>query len=369
MSSNNYQIYIDCGFSKLRAGAFSKLSSKKAFYTQSKFLFDHTDLNQEIQKIITFLEKETNEYIDDINLMIDSPKALSVSLSVFKKIDGPKLQQDDVQFLIQEAKQQILKYYNNQKIIHIIINNYKIDDVEYDYLPEDIKCDFISLNILFICLPQEVIEYYKSFFHKFHISIKQIACSSYAKAINYKNSFLSHNEVSFIDCGFNKTSITTYANNKIISLNILPIGGNHITKDISKILKIDLEQAENLKLNFGKDKLFLNDKNPPPELLQNVIFARIEEILEMCVKSIELNLTKIDQYKMILMGEGSKILDNEYKDKISFANDIDFLDETMEDICQSGFKLGMGVNKQEVKIVPKKQIKQGFFEKLFHFYK
>ena len=31
------------------------------------------------------------------------------------------------------------------------------------------------------------------------------------------------------------------------------------------------------------------------------------------------------------------------KDKISFANDIDFLDETIEDICQSGFKLGKGI--------------------------
>ena len=89
----------------------------------------------------------------------------------------------------------------------------------------------------------------------------------------------------------------------------------------------------------------------------------------MCVKSIKQNLTKTDQYKMILMGEGSKILDNKYKEKISFANDIDFLDETTEDICQSGFKLGMGSNKQEVEVVPKKQIKQGFFEKLFHFYK
>ena len=72
---------------------------------------------------------------------------------------------------------------------------------------------------------------------------------------------------------------------------------------------------------------------------------------------------------MILMGEGSKILDNQYKNKISIMNDIDFLEETTEDICQSGFKLGMGINKHEVVLVPKKLAKQGFFEKLFHFFK
>jgi len=69
------------------------------------------------------------------------------------------------------------------------------------------------------------------------------------------------------------------------------------------------------------------------------------------------------------MGAGSKILDNKHKDKISFLNDIDLLEETTENICQSGFKLSIGLNKNEVVIVPKKQIKLGFFEKLFHFFK
>ena len=53
--------------------------------------------------------------------------------------------------------------------------------------------------------------------------------------------------------GFNKTSITSYFHDKILSLDVLPVGGNHITKDISKVLEIDLEQAEQIKLNFDSN--------------------------------------------------------------------------------------------------------------------
>ena len=60
---------------------------------------------------------------------------------------------------------------------------------------------------------------------------------------------------------------------------------------------------------------------------------------------------------------------NSFKDKITFSKDIDFLDETLGDVCLSGYKLREIHNKQEVVVVPKKQIKQGFFEKLFHFFK
>ena len=90
------------------------------------------------------------------------------------------------------------------------------------------------------------------------------------------------------------------------------------------------------------------------------------------IKQIEFfkpNIVISSQFKMVLMGEGSKILDNQFKDKISFSNDIDFLEETLEDICQSGFKFGTGLNKQEVVVIPKKLIKQGFFEKLFHLFR
>ena len=368
MNNKKYQTIFDCGFSKVRAGIFNKNNQQEAFYSESEFFTNQLDLDQKIQKIISSFEKDTNEYIDNINLMIDSPKMLSVGISISKKLDGSILKQSNIQFLIQEAKQQILSNYKDQNIVHIIINNYKINDINYDSLPDEIECNFISLDILFICLPNEIIDYFKSSFQTFDISINQITCTSYAKTINYSNNFSPNKDALFIDIGFSKTSIISYINNKIVSIDTLPIGGNHITKDIAKILKIDLFQAENIKLNFDKNE-FLNENNFSIELLQKIIFARIEEILEMCAKFTGLNSVISSQFKMVLMGGGSKILDNKYKSKISFSNDIDFLEETTEDICNSGFKLGMRLNKQEVVVIPKRQIKQGFFEKLFHFFK
>ena len=114
--------------------------------------------------IIASLEKSTNEYIDNIDLMVDSSKMISVAISVFKKIEELKLRQDDILFLIQEAKQLIKKYYSDYSIAHIIINNYKIDNVDYSELPDEIDCQFISLDIIFICLPSELVLSFKNIF-------------------------------------------------------------------------------------------------------------------------------------------------------------------------------------------------------------
>ena len=368
MNNKNFQTLFDFGFSKVRAGTFNTNNHNEAFYSASEFFTNRSNLELKIQEIVTSLEKDSNEYIDNINLMIDSSKMFSVGISLSKKFDGSKLKQANIQFLVQEAKQQILKYYVNYNIAHIIINNYKIDGVDYSYLPDEIKCDFISLDILFICLPSDLVLYLKNIFSKSNILVNQIICSSYAKSISYKDNLNLIGHISFIDVGFNKTSIVSYYNDKIISLDVLPIGGNHITKDISQILEIDLERSEQKKINFDENLKFSNDKDALVNTLEKIIFARTEEILELCIKSIKSNSYDLEKFKMILMGEGSKILDNQHKDRISFLNDIDFLEETLEDICQSGFRFTTSLNKQEVVVVPKRQLKKGFFERLFHFF-
>jgi len=369
MNSKNFKVYFDYGFSKIRAGAFNKEDHSQAFYVESEFFFDTSHTNIEIKKIITFLEKNTNEYVDDINLMVDNSKTLSVGFSVSKKLDGSKLRKEDVQFLIQDAKQQIMKSYSDHNIIHIIVNNYKINNIDYPYLPIEIKCNFISLDIFFICLPSEIIQNYKKIFHKFNISINQVVCSSYAKTINYKDDYSLNRNVTFIDVGFDRTSLISYIHHKIISIEILPIGGNHITQDISKILNVDIEIAENLKLNFNKNIKISNENNFSLEILQEIIFARIDELIKIFTKSIALNPVTADKFKIVLMGGGLKILDKKDKDNFFPLNEVVFLEENTKDICQAGFKLGIGLNKQEVVIIPNKQIKQGFFEKFFHFFK
>ena len=132
---------------------------------------------------------------------------------------------------------------------------------------------------------------------------------------------------------------------------------------------MDLERAEHIKLNFDQNHKFANEEDISIEILQKIILARTEEILELCNKSAEFNSFMLGEFKMVLMGEGAKILDNQYKDKIAFSNDIDLLDESNEDIIQSAHKLNSGGNKQEVVTIPKKQINKGFFEKLFHLFR
>ena len=81
MSYKNFCTFFDCGSSKIRAGVFNVNNNKETFYNESEFFTNQLNLELKIEKIITSLEKDINEYIDSINLMIDSSKTFSISIS------------------------------------------------------------------------------------------------------------------------------------------------------------------------------------------------------------------------------------------------------------------------------------------------
>ena len=188
MSEKFFDVYIDFGSSKIIATAFDK-KNKKNFSVSNKCLssFKSTQLNFKnskivLEKLILELEKKTGEYLNAINLMIDSPETLSISVSLSKKNDGKKIKKSDIQYLIQDAKQQILRNHHNKKIIHIIISNYLIDNTSYNYLPLNINCSKFSIDIKFICFPKNLIKKLEELFNSHQIFINKFICTHYAKS-------------------------------------------------------------------------------------------------------------------------------------------------------------------------------------------
>ena len=88
MNNKNFNVYLDCGSSRVRAGALNNIDPKNSFYYESDYFFNQLDIELNIHKIITNIEKNTNEYLNDINLMIDNEEILPVDISLSKKFDG-----------------------------------------------------------------------------------------------------------------------------------------------------------------------------------------------------------------------------------------------------------------------------------------
>ena len=388
MSEKNLNVFIDLGTSNIRLGIFNKETSNNLFVLEKSCFsnlslknFDINNCSKAIKDLVRLAEKKIDKHIKNINLMIDTPDMFSIDVSIKKNTDSKKLTQNDIQSLLQEAKKIIQDNYFDKKIVHMIVKNFFFDDKIHFQIPEnEINCKSLTLELKFICFSNKVWQSLLNLFNSNFINIDNIYCSSYVRAANCNRVFDKYKKKIILDIGYSRSTVGIFDENRILHYNMLPVGGKHITKDISLLLNISIDEAENIKKKLNKSDITFLEKSEkiteiePAELTNQVVFARIYEII---------NLNLADQYckslfdesndcSLIFIGEGSKILNKNsiyLEEKFDFFKEISFFEETTQQICESGFKFKNSKNFQEVTFLTKKPKNVGFFEKIFHFFK
>ena len=215
MTKKNFDIYLDLSSKKLSIAAFKKFDSHSIFFKEydcetnlnkNKLNFDN--VKKTIEKNIYEIEKKTDEFLEDIYLMVETTESISINLSLIKDNEGKKIEKKSVQYLIQDAKQQILRNYHTEKIIHIIITNYLIDNTSYNYLPLNLNCNKFSIDIKFICFPKNLIKKLEEIFNSHQIFINKFICSHYAKSFAKNKSYMNVCEIGLkLIKGMNKQEV------------------------------------------------------------------------------------------------------------------------------------------------------------------
>ena len=385
MTDQNYINILDFGSSKIRFSIYdsslNKIFSDNRNLSQLK---DEINKVEEMDKLIKNAEKKISKHIDDIILTLDSPQLFTIDLSLKKNFDSRKSIIKIYNSLILEVNQIIEIYYKDLEIVHIILCQCIIDDKIYFELPKE-KKEFKNIKIDFklICFPKLLVSNIKNIFKKINVNVTNIFCTSYVKSSSYIKK-LNKKNASFIDVGFEKTSLVVFKKNKLKLIQSIPIGGSNITKDISTIFNIRLDEAEKIKRSFNrtetefsynnenhKNSSVINEilnKNISIDLLKKVILYRVQEIIDLSFKRAKAKNPNLDlnNFDLFFIGEGSQLFnENSFylKDKFQFKT-LNFYKETESSIINS--ILVYYQNNHEKPYRDTKKI--GLFEKFFNYF-
>ena len=362
---------LELGSTYARLGIFNKLILNTGSYFEKKIDFTRDNLNEshKIFNLITDAEKYSGMHLNDLILLIDSSSVHSLDYTIQKNYDKKIITLQDIKYLINESTN-IIKLNNKEKeILHTINSKLIFDDDEVENFQNiTSKVNKVTLELKFIMINKKLCDTLKNLFFSKHISLKEIFCISYIKSSGLIERLNISGYSSFIDIGHKKSSLTIFKDNKILYLNNISVGGDHITKDISKILNIDYRKAEAKKIKFSKNNIAKED-----ELLKNVINARLEEIIELLF--LKCPLIKNNVFKsnlnLYFIGNGSKVLNENllsFGSEFNFINEMSIIEEGKQDVIESAIKF---VSQNE-KMQPKKPIinleNKGFFEKLFEYF-
>jgi len=343
-----------------------------------------------IRLAISTAEKKAKVSLKKIHVIFEQPDFLCTRFSKHKKIDDSKIHRSDIEFLLNEAKKQLIHNDKNQSIIHIFNHNYIVDGKIFIEEPINVFADTLTHEMTFITAPKNNLRNVNQVFLNCDIEIERLISQTFALGAELFNLNELQAGVALINLGSKKTSLGVFKNLALVQSITIPIGTDHITNDISKVCSLNLEESlairNNIDFSFENNsnlfdgnnllkKVFFIDtkfRKISKDLIFKIIRSRIDEILEMIKKQLKLTGFNFNSgTNFFLIGEGSNFINlQEYCQNFFELNTIIGKKNDSEknfSACQGGIKII--TEGWETEAIPEIKIKSlkkvGFLSKIF----
>ena len=171
------------------------------------YKFNFEKINEFLEKNIFKVEKILDNFVKNIHIILDSDEFFSVKLSIKKNNNGNYINSNSLLHPLNDLKNSCQSNFDDKKIIHMLVENYIIDNKNYFSLPKNLKCNFFSLDVEFICLSKNIIKDLEIVLKKDHIMISQILSASYIESFIDEDQQNIFTTASRIKSGLNENEV------------------------------------------------------------------------------------------------------------------------------------------------------------------
>ncbi len=165
----NYKFVI-CLFNKKN---FKSIYIQEIEFKNKTGAIDFNSLNKFLENNIFKIEKLTSKFINNIIVVIDNEEIKDLNIGIKKKNYVENLNFKNLESLIAESKDLFKETYQDQKIMHIIIQNYLINGNIYSKFQKNLQTNDFGLEVKFISVSNKLSHQLEKVLEKYQIKISK----------------------------------------------------------------------------------------------------------------------------------------------------------------------------------------------------
>lgn len=282
-----------------------------------------------VASVIEELENMCGENIESVYLNVSGCNLGSYNKSFDILTGNGEISEKEIKTILDKGYEEF-KENDRVSVLHCLPIEYKLDGTPGIVNPYGMYGNCLSVRLHMVTACKSLLINMASCFSRCHLSIAGYIAETYADGFACISNDDKNLGVTIVNIGGGVTSIGVYKDNNFIHIDTIPIGGINITKDIACAFSLSIDVAEKIKtqhatlfpisdyneildyeelINKDSSNETIDELIPISKFdLNDVISARVDEIIEM----IDERLFKIKNNiqvlrKIVLVGGSSKI--------------------------------------------------------------
>ena len=200
ISPNKFGIYLfDPKNSK-------NIYKEELFINQNNNNLNLSNLKKFLDNNIFKIEKLSGKFVENIFLIFEDKSTFNLEMGIKKKNYELFVTKEYLNNSLIEAKDLFRKNYQNQEIMHMIINKYFINNKSYLSFQENLKSDHLGLEIQFKSISNNIIYDLNKILENYQIKIIKYLDGNYIKNFSSKDIELSEMSHRIIN-GYNENEV------------------------------------------------------------------------------------------------------------------------------------------------------------------
>ncbi len=184
---------------------------------------------------------------------------------------------------------------DDRQVLQICPQDFTLDGRAGYRNPKGISCARLEANVHVVTASAQEHQGLVAAVHQAHLAVEESVFEGIATAYAAVLPADRARGVAVIDIGAQSTHLAVYDGDALLLATAIPVGGDHFTRDVSFLLKVNYEDAENLKREYGcavtslvSDHSLIEipsaegraAREAPRHQLNEILEARAEEIFE-----------------------------------------------------------------------------------------
>ena len=178
----DFETYLSISKNKFEIFLFDNKNLKILYQNEFKLessIIDLKKLSNFLDENIFKIEKFSGKFIENIFLIIESDENLQVNICIKKKNYDKLINKKTLENTLTEVKDLFKEAYQDQIIMHMIIDNYLINGKSYNSYIDNLQSDNLCLEVNFLSISNNVAITLEKILEKYQIKIKQYLNARY----------------------------------------------------------------------------------------------------------------------------------------------------------------------------------------------
>ena len=242
---------IVCLIGRAEAGALKVMGTamRESAGLKSATVTSIDQAEEAIREAVAAAENHADVRIQNVLISVNCGQPTSITARAGLVLNGALVSDVHLRTLLNDGRARCR--LDGHEIIQSRPTSYVVDEARGVRNPSGMFCERLGVSMHAVAVKPSPLQNLKLAVERCHLTVVGSMFGAYASALSTLTPDEKQLGATVIDMGGGTTSIAVFMEGELVHVDVVPIGGQHVTADLARMLAAPLSAAERIKVLYG----------------------------------------------------------------------------------------------------------------------